>query len=241
LTRVKPLVFVVTDGSGRDADARIEASAKLLAGGLGTRASVFGRWTDRELYDALFEGRFDPFLALRDALVEAWRTENVRTVISDAYERQVLMHDVVQITVSAAVGIGRRRGAEIDLFELPISLGPEDERPGRQLPACAIETSDQVLEQKITAARAYQSAVVQREVEAFLAARSVEGFRVETLVHSIVRTSDDLEHEPQPAWELHGERLMEQGVYDRVIRLREHLIPLTRALESFPRVTSGSE
>ncbi len=66
-TRVKPLVFVVTDGSGRDSAPRIEASARLLAGGPGRRASVFGRWTDRELYDALAEGRFEPFPTLRDA------------------------------------------------------------------------------------------------------------------------------------------------------------------------------
>ncbi len=240
LTRVRPLVFVVTDGSGRDSAPRIEASARLLAGGLGRRASVFGRWTDRELYDALAEGRFEPFLALRDELVEGWFADRIRTAICDAYEGRILMHDVVQITASAAVAAAVQRGAAIDLLELPIYLGPQDARPGSPPPAVAFATPDEVLEQKIQAARAYESAVVRQEVESFLGARTAEGFRVETLFHSIPRTPDELEREPQPAWEAHGERLMREGVYDRVIRLREHVAPLARALAVPSRVASGS-
>jgi hypothetical protein len=239
LTRVKPLVFVVTDGSGRDTDPRIDASVRLLAGGLGTRASVFGRWTDRELYDALSKGRFQPFLALRDELVEAWCAERVRTVICDSFESRILMHDAVQITASAAVAAAAQRGVAIDLLELPIYLGPLDARPGNPLPAVSLTISGDALEQKIAAARAYRSAVVQQEVETFLGARGPQGFRVETLLQSIPRTPDELEREPQPAWEAHGERLVREGVYDHVIRLREHLVPLARALETYSRAASG--
>jgi hypothetical protein len=239
LTRIKPLVFVVTDGSGRDSAPRIEASARLLAGGLGTRASVFGRWTDRELYEALFEGSFEPFLALRDELVEAWCAEKVQTAICDASERRILMHDVVQITASAAVAASRDRGVEIELLELPIYLGPLDVRRGNPLPAASLRMTDDVFERKIQAARAYESSVVRHEVEESLSARSAEGFRVETLLHSIPRTPGELELEPPPEWEAHGERLMREGVYDRVIRLREHLVPLARALEIPARVASG--
>jgi len=239
LTRIRPLMFVVTDGSGRDADPRIDASARLLTGGLGRRASVFGRWTDRELYEALAEGRFDPFLALRDELVETWFAENIRTVICDAYERTILMHDLVQIVASAAVAAAERRGAEIGLLELPIYLGRHDVRPGNPRPAAAYTASDEVLRHKITAARNYASEVVRQEVEAFLGARGAEDFRVETLVHSIPRTPSDLELEPQPEWEKHGERLVREGLYDCVIRLREHVVPLARALEVPSRGAPG--
>jgi len=238
LTRVKPLVFVVTDGSGRDSGPRIDASARLLAGGLGRRASVFGRWTDRELYNALYEGRPGPFLTLRDELVEAWCAENTQTVICDASERRILMHDVVQITASAAVAASRDRGVEIELLELPIYLGPTDARPGNPPSATSLTMADHVLAQKIEAARAYESTAVRHEVEEFLLARSAEGFRVETLLKSTPRTPDELEREPQPAWEAHGERLVREGVYDRVIRLREHLVPMARALEIPSRAAS---
>lgn len=240
LTRVRPSVFVVTDGSGRDAEPRIDASARLLAGGLGTRASVFGRWTDRDLYDALYEGRFGPFLTLRDELVEAWCAEKVQTVICDAHERRILMHDVVQITASAAVDVAAQRGVAIEMFELPIYLGPSDARPGDPPLTTSLVMTDEVLAQKIEAARAYESEVVRQEVETFLGALSAEGFRVETLLHSIPRTPDELEREPQPAWEAHGERLVREGVYNRVIRLRQHLVPLARALELPSRVVSES-
>ena len=231
LATLRPSVFVVTDGSGRDSEPRIEASASLLSGGLGTKASVFGRWTDRELYEALFEGRFDSFFELHDELVEIWCSQDVRTVICDAYEGHILMHDVVQIVVSAAVVACRKRGFEIDLLESPIYLGPGDERPGNPQEATAFAASDETLNQKIEAARAYGSAVVRHEVEELLRLRSEEGFRVETLYHSILRTPSELEKQPKPVWESHGERLMQQGIYDRVIRLREHVVPLARALE----------
>jgi hypothetical protein len=240
LTRVRPLVFVVTDGSGRDADPRIGASAKLLAGGLGTRASIFGRWTDRELYDALYEGRFQPFLALRDELVEAWCGQKIRTVICDAYERRILMHDVVQITASAAVAAAAQRGVAIDLLELPIYLGPLDARPGNPPLAASLAITNEILAKKIEAAQAYESAVVRHEVEEFLRQRTAEGFRVESLLRSMPRTPDEWDKEPKPEWEAHGERLLTEGVYDRVIRLRDHLVPLARALGSPADVASES-
>lgn len=237
LARLRPAVVVVTDGSGRDADARIAASAKFLEGELGSPGSVFGRWTDRELYDALFEGRFESFLELRDELVDGWFIDQVQTVICDAYERRILMHDVVQLTVSAAVDAARKRGAAIELVELPIHLGPLDDRPGDSSSAASLTLSDQALRRKIAAARGYESKVLQEEIEGFLRVRSEEGFRSEPLFRSIRRTANDLEKEPQPAWEAHGERLVQQGVYARVIRLREHIVPLAKALARMPRKT----
>jgi len=237
LARLRPAVFVVTDGSGRDADARIAASAKFLEGELRSRGSVFGRWTDRELYDALFEGRFKSFIELRDELADEWYMDGVQTVICDAYERRILMHDIVQLTVSAAVDAARKRGAAIELVELPIHLGPLDDRPGDSSPAVSLTLSDEALRRKIAAARAYESKVLQEEVVEFLRVRSEEGFRSEVLFRSIRRTADDLEKEPQPAWEAHGEQLVQQGIYDRVIRLREHIVPVARALARMSRNT----
>lgn len=239
LAAFRPSLFVVTDGSGRSSDPRIEATGGLLRDGLGTPGSVFGRWTDRDLYEALYEGRFGPFLELRDELVESWCNQGYRTVICDAYEGRILMHDVVQIIVSAAVAACRGRNLEIDHFELPIYLGSGDDRPGNPAEAAAFAASDAILQKKIEAARGYESAVVRHEVEEFLRLRSAEAFRVETLFHSIHRTADDLAGGPQPAWEIHGEQLMQQGIYDHVIRLGDHLVPLARALDR-PSKASGA-
>ena len=231
LLRLRPEVFVVTDGSGRDAAPRIEATGRLLETGLGTRASVFGRWTDRDLYEALVEGSFEPFLGLRDELVEAWCREGTRTVICDAYERCYLMHDVVQVIVSSAVAETQRRGREIVWLEMPIYLGPRDERPGNPVPAASLTLTDELLERKIDAARTYDSAVVRDEAEVFLRERGAEGFRTEQLLQAIHRSPSGFREEPKPSWETHGEQIQEQGVYDRVIRLHQHFVPLASALD----------
>ena len=225
-----PSVHVVTDGSGRDAVPRIEATARLLEGGLGEPGALFGRWADAELYDALFAGRFEPFLDLRDQLAEAWCFDGVRTVICDAYERIILMHDVVQLIACAAVDVARERGADIELLELPNHLGPGDQRPGNPRLRAALKLTGKALKKKIGAARAYESDVIQREAEEFIRLRGEEAFGIESLFHAHPRTRRLLEEEPRPAWEDHGERLMLEGVYDHVIRLRENVIPLVEAL-----------
>ncbi len=230
MERLRPEVLVVTDGSGRDAEPRIEASARLLAGGLGVPGPVFGRCSDRELYDALLAGRFRPFLDLRDELARHWLERGVRTVICDAYERRILMHDAVHLTVEASVLSARSAGAEVDLLELPIHLGADEPRPGDPQRAAILTASDATLERKISAARAYGSAVVRHEVDEFLRRRGVDGFRAEALLRPSRRAPEKLEAEPRPEWEAHGDRLVAEGVYDRVIRLREHVVPLARAL-----------
>jgi hypothetical protein len=232
LERLRPAVFIVTDGSGRDAEPRIAASKRLLEGGLGVPGSVFGRWSDRQLYDALFEGRFEVILALRDELTGRWLESGVRTVICDAYERRILMHDVVHLTVAASVERARSAGAEVDLLELPIYFGADEARPGDPAPAAVLIASDATLARKIAAARAYGSPVVRREVDEFLRGRGEEGFRAEVLLRPPRRPPEVLEAEPPPEWEAHGERLVREGVYHRVIRFREHLVPLARALDA---------
>lgn len=230
LLELSPSVHIVSDGSGRDSDARIEASAHLLRNDLGIPGSVFGRWTDLELYEALFAGRFGAFLTLRDELVDAWCAEGVQTVICDAYERKILMHDVVQLVASAAVETAEKRGLGMELLELPNHIAADEERPGAPHRLAALNLSDKLLKKKIEAARGYQSEVIQHEVEEFLRLRGEESFRQEVLFRAHRKSIDDLENEPRPAWEDHGEFLMQQGVYDHVIRLREHVIPLVEAL-----------
>jgi len=231
LTRLEPLVYVVTDGSGRDARPRIEATRKLLNGGLGVAGSIFGRWSDRELYEALFNGRHGPFIELRDELADSWARIGVRTVICDAYEHRILMHDVVNLVVGAAVDAMNDRGETITSVEFPIYLTESDERPGNPSLAASLELSEQLLQRKISAARGYESEVVRHEVEGFLAHHGQGHYRTEFLYRSIRRRADDLLNEPRPEWEVHGERMVKEGVYEHAIRLREHVVPLARALE----------
>lgn len=230
LLELAPRVDIVTDGSGRNANPRIEASADLLRSGLGTPGSIFGRWADLELYDALSAGRFEPFIELRDALAERWCQDGVRTVLCDGFELEVLMHDVVQVVADAAVAAAGERGVEIDLLEIPNHLGPDEPRPGDPVSVAGLVLSEQGLRHKISVARSYPSRVIQQEVEAFLGHRGERDFSTEKLFRAVHWTPDKLRNQPQPAWEKHGERLRAQGIYDQVIRLSEHFVRLVQAL-----------
>src|SRR5262249_16812988 len=85
---------------------------------------------------------------------------------------------------------------------------------------------------KVAAARAYRE--LKAEIEAAVGGPGAEGFRVGCL-----RPVESTEyHFPQaPFYERHGERQVAAGIYDRVLRYREHVLPIAEALSA---VASGS-
>ena len=64
LERAKPRVFVLTDGSGHTNRSRLGQTAALLDAAGALRGSMFGRFTDREIYRAILASDVDAFIAL---------------------------------------------------------------------------------------------------------------------------------------------------------------------------------
>lgn len=230
MARLQPEVAIVTDGSGRAAEPRIEATRELLATGLGSPGPVFGRWRDLELYEEVAGLHFAPFTELRDELADWCCSRPVRTLLCDSYEHAILAHDLVFVVAAAAVNIASQRGHAIDLLEIPNQLPAEQPRPKNPRPVASLRLSDEGLAHKIAVARAYPSDVVQHEVEEFLRERGGEDFRVEALLRPVARGPRSLADDPIPEWERHGDELRRRGVYRRTIRLRQHLVPLAEAL-----------
>ena len=61
LEAARPLVMVLTDGSGHAGVSRLPSTAALLARAGATPGPIFGRFTDVELYRALLDCRTDVF------------------------------------------------------------------------------------------------------------------------------------------------------------------------------------
>src|SRR5687767_12919049 len=60
----RPLYFCITDGSGREGQSRMDSTSKLLKKAGATPGSIYGRFTDREIYQFLLEGRHEIFTGL---------------------------------------------------------------------------------------------------------------------------------------------------------------------------------
>ena len=56
LERVKPVVFVLTDGSGQRGVSRLSSTTRVLERAGARRGPVYGRFTDGRIYDALLAG-----------------------------------------------------------------------------------------------------------------------------------------------------------------------------------------
>src|ERR1051326_4543446 len=64
LESVRPIVFILTDGSGRTGQSRLDSTTQILARAGATPGSIYGRLTDLALYTALLEQDFDLFIGL---------------------------------------------------------------------------------------------------------------------------------------------------------------------------------
>src|SRR5437868_7875625 len=64
LKLVRPLVFVLTDGSGHTGNSRIERTTSILKELGAETGSFYGRFSDVVIYEALLHHQFDLFVNL---------------------------------------------------------------------------------------------------------------------------------------------------------------------------------
>src|SRR2546423_1600560 len=108
LEQARPHVLVLTDGSGRNESARIAATAAYLAALDLPLGPLFGRYTDRAIYDALLKQDFRLFIALADELAAFFVRAQVDFVVGDATEGYNTTHDACRLVLDAAVAMAGR-------------------------------------------------------------------------------------------------------------------------------------
>jgi hypothetical protein len=225
---VRPLVFVLTDGSGNRAEGRIRSTTRLL-GRTGARPGpIYGRMSDRTLYAAVLDRRFDVFIGMTDELAEALCAANVEYVVGDATEGYNPSHDVCRLMVDAAVRlVGRCRGAALPNYDF-LLVGAPLQCPD-ELGARAIwhRLDDDAFARKLDAARSYPE--LAGEVDAALSRHGTESFRAECL-RPVCREAFDEPPAEVPFYETFGAQRVSEGRYAEVLRYRAHVRPLAEAL-----------
>jgi hypothetical protein len=232
MERARPLVFVLTDGSGSGGEARLASTTGVLARTGARPGPVYGAMSDREIYSAILGRDFARFTALADRLAERLAAEGIDYVVGDAVEGYNPSHDVCRLVTNAALRMaGRARGATPASYDF-LLVGAPDQCPEDLRPrAVWLALDAEALERKLAAARAYPE--LRGEVEQALERFGVAPFQTECL-----RPVDP--GEPYGGWdparvpyyETYGEKRVAEGVYDRVLRFREHVRPLADALWS---------
>ena len=224
----RPVVHVVTDGSGSDRQPRIASTTTLLDNVGATRGSIYGRMSDREMYSAILDGNHARFIALAEELSATLISGNVSLVAGDAVEGFNPSHDVCRYVINAAVRIAAAAGHTMACYAFPLDGAPDAGGDGLRRGALRVDLTDEMLTRKLEAAHAY--AELRGEVEGALQRVGTAPFRTEWLFP--VDLADPYGRNPNetPYYEIYGAQRVEAGAYAHLVTFREHVRPLADAL-----------
>jgi hypothetical protein len=235
LERARPLVFVLTDGSGRAGGSRLPSTTRILERAGARCGSVYGAFTDRQLYAAMLAGDTALFVALAAQLSRALADHHVSVVASDAAEGFNPAHDLCCHLTAAVVERAQAEGRAIAALTFPLEAAPHADGDADGDGRVRVDHSDGSFERKIAAAREYVA--VASEVERALATHGTDAFRSEVLT-----PLQDPWAAPTstPQYEQFGERRQAAGAYVQVVRRREHMDPIVAALRQFAAAAAVS-
>jgi hypothetical protein len=228
LELARPVVLVLTDGSGHTGRSRLSSTMAVLERAGAVPGPLFGRLSDRSLYEAILSGDTDLFAGLAEEIAMALDDADVDYVAGDAVEGFNPGHDVCRLLLNAAILRLEQLGRRVESFEFPLD-GPPQECPGEDRSnAILLELDEDSLQRKLEAARTYTE--LEGEVNRAYASYGWEPFRVECL--RPVRYSLEIGHRFQhpPYYESYGEKQVAAGIYQEVIRFQVHMAPLAASL-----------
>ena len=229
LERTRPLVLVLTDGSGHSDRSRLASTTAVLERTGATPGPIYGRLSDRALYRAILANDVDLFSDLADEIAQVLEEAGVSYVAGDAVEGFNPGHDLCRLLLNGALlRIERRAGGSPQNFELTLEAPPCERLSENGSEAILLELDDGALQRKLASARSYPE--LAGEVERTLALHGQEAFRRECLLP--VRYGLDIAHrfEHPPYYERYGEQQVAAGIYREVVRFRDHLAPLAAGL-----------
>jgi hypothetical protein len=223
-SQVHPITFVLTRGDGRAGASRLESTSAVLESIGAPQGSIYGRFSDREIYELLLGHRHDVLVGLRDELAAAFVAADVDVVACDAEEWYNPSHDVCRyVAVAAAKRAEALTGTPIDVFDFPL-VGPPNSCPDHlRERALRLELDGETFSRKLQSAHHYPELKV--EVERALAANGADAFRVECLRPA---APSDGAVSQRPFYEEYGERQVAAGHYAEAIKFDPH-VSATRA------------
>ena len=228
LGEARPLVLVVTDGSGHGGTPRLSSTTALLDRAGARAGPVFGRFSDALMYQALLKRHTSVFVDLAVELSEVIVRNRIAVVAGDGAEGYNPTHDVCRMVIDAAVELAQP-SLDTPVANLAFALM---DRPDKSLAAGTGRSSqvvlgDQALERKIAAALDY--AELADEVRHARSTWGDDAFRVETFRH-VVPGELWAPAGVAPFYEDYGSGRVQAGAYAEVIRYDQHIRPLADAL-----------
>jgi len=225
LSRMRPAVCILTDGSGHSSSGRMPLTRDLLRSLQASQGPIFGRFADREVYAAILAGDAGFLISLVNDLAADLIARRATAIVADAAEGYNPEHDLCCIVAGAACDVARRAGVDVPQYEYAVADGPDS------LTGEAFELDDEAFAAKMNAARRFAQALT--DVDELLARFGEQAFRRETFRRVEDWATDRFAGGERPRYEHFGEERVASGLYARVIRHEEHVVPLRNALREW--------
>jgi hypothetical protein len=230
LQQARPWVGVLTDGSGHSGHSRLDSTTALLYDAGAHPTEVYGRFTDRAVYELLLAGDVVPFRRLAEELASTFASRQIQYVVGDATEGYNPVHDVCRLLIDTAVRLVETQGGpRIVAYDFPLLGRPDFCPEERRADAVLLHLGDEVFARKRVAAMTYGA--LGGEIGSVIAQWGEEVFRVECL--RPVEPWAPWKNGEMPEYERIGAERIAAGYYQHVIRYRQHIAPLADALRRF--------
>jgi hypothetical protein len=216
MSHTKPLVNVMTDGSGHQAAPRIGRTLELLRE-IGVQpGSLFGRLTDREAYGMILTRDAARLLALAAELAAVIETCHPEMLVTDASEGYNPVHDLCRLIGGAAIEMS---GKAMKHYEYSVVRHPWQEPMTGHGDVTFFDLDDHAYAAKMERAWRYGSQL--HDVDEQLLRHGAEAFRREAL--RVVTDWRVFGGAEQPLYERLGEERVAAHRYERVIREKDIL------------------
>ena len=217
MERERPLVFILSDGSGGAQSSRLDYSISAIRGAGATLIEGSGQRSDREWYARILAGDVSAFMQAADAIASAAPAQHAPLVVSDAADGYNPVHDLCQAIGSAVVTRIAR-----------------DARPPKFLvsPATAEAIGTESIEWKLedeAALRKHQAVSAYYPLAEEVARLLDEAPNVLNTERLLVPTFDWPDNW-NPEWERFGRKRVNEGRFAAPITYRDHVLGIAKVL-----------
>jgi hypothetical protein len=225
----RPLVCVLTDGSGHTNRSRLSSTTQLLHTTCSKTGPVYGRFSDAEIYAAILKANFEVFVKLMRELARSFIEQSIEYVGHDAVEGYNPSHDLCwHLAGATSLLVSKASSRTIRMFDFPLTGRPDDCPTEIRDKSIRVALDDEALRRKLAAAQAYPE--LKTEVDTARQKFGDAPFAIECL-RPAADAAPHLEDSGEiPFYETHGEARKASGYYADVIRRRKHMLPLARRL-----------
>jgi len=227
--KTRPLVAILTDGSGSTGQSRVDLSLRLVEEN-GGEVIVADRFAEPDLYALLMRGESAPLVEFARELAKLVNAHAVAEIVCDAAEGYHPGHDLCLPLTQAAVRLRAAGTAMPRHYEYRVVGDP---RPSGTDAEIVLELDNAALHDKIEQSRRYAArsgTVLAQEVQYMFDTYGEDAFRFEVLRPA--GAEGPQLHAGLRYYEMRGEQQVQAGRYRDVLRYTQHVLPVEAALRT---------